>query len=210
MRAIWHGEQHLIFFVAPFGLQKKLFGKTFWNKVVKKRRCERSYWRVPRCNPLKDKDIVSYRSSSPPCRRFRRVMAVYDGALASSPPCRRFRSPWPPGRGRRHRSPPCRRFRRLWRNRGELARVLRRVGGLEVPAQSSACTNDVLRRVGGLEGPHAARGDAHPVLRRVGGLEESKDWIITDESVLRRVGGLEGVGGITCESSAIDEETEAR
>ena len=28
--------------------------------------------------------------------------------------------------------------------------------------------------------------------------------------VLRRVGGLEGVGGITCESSAIDEETEAR
>ena len=28
--------------------------------------------------------------------------------------------------------------------------------------------------------------------------------------VVRRVGGLEGVGGITCESSAIDEETEAR
>ena len=31
---------------------------------------------VPRCNPLKDKDIVSYRSSCPPCRRFRRLPAT--------------------------------------------------------------------------------------------------------------------------------------
>ena len=65
---------------------------------------------VPRCNPLKDKDIVSYRSSCPPCRRFRSFPCISDLRIC----------------------------------------------------------------------------------------------------VVRRVGGLEGVGGITCESSAIDEETEAR
>ena len=130
MRAIWHGEQHLIFFVASFWLQKKLFGKTFWNKVVKKKRCGRSYWRVPICNPLKDKDIVSYRSSCPPCR------------------------------------------------------------GLEDRLPDCAPDNGVVRRVGGLED---LEKDARAPL-----------------IVVRRVGGLEGVGGITCESSAIDEETEAR
>ena len=112
MRAIWHGEQHLIFFVASFWLQKKLFGKTFWNKVVKKRRCERSYWRVPRCNPLKDKDIVSYRSSCPPCRRFRSHRSKGRGARCRCPPCRRFRS-WAVNTRRvAMRCPPCRRFRR--------------------------------------------------------------------------------------------------
>ena len=115
MRAIWHGEQHLIFFVAPFGLQKKLFGKTFWNKVVKKRRCERSYWRVPRCNPLKDKDIVSYRSSSPPCRRFRSNLKRANEVVRSSPPCRRFRRTSCRSGWRSSRSPPCRRFRRVKR-----------------------------------------------------------------------------------------------
>ena len=85
---------------------------------------------VPRCNPLKDKDIVSYRSSCPPCRRFRR------------------------------------------QNDAKLHRfaVVRRVGGLEVVVRVELAV----------------------------------------DVVVRRVGGLEGVGGITCESSAIDEETEAR
>ena len=48
------------------------------------------------------------------------------------------------------------------------------------------------------------------VLRRVGGLEVTQKIYDAGGTVLRRVGGLEGVGGITCESSAIDEETEAR
>ena len=115
MRAIWHGEQHLIFFVASFWLQKKLFGKTFWNKVVKKRRCERSYWRVPRCNPLKDKDIVSYRSSCPPCRRFRSHRSNGRGARCRCPPCRRFRRFSIKSKGDRCGCPPCRRFRRCRR-----------------------------------------------------------------------------------------------
>ena len=100
-----------LFFVASFWLQKKLFGKTFWNKVVKKKRCGRSYWRVPRCNPLKDKDIVSYRSSCPPCRRFRREG---EGIYISSnccPPCRRFRRDRAPNTPEGVRCPPCRRFR---------------------------------------------------------------------------------------------------
>ena len=113
MRAIWHGEQHLIFFVASFWLQKKLFGKTFWNKVVKKRRCGRSYWRVPICNPLKDKDIVSYRSSCPPCRRFRRPLTAPVSVWCGCPPCRRFRSPRRAHCPCRKSCPPCRRFRRM-------------------------------------------------------------------------------------------------
>ena len=48
------------------------------------------------------------------------------------------------------------------------------------------------------------------VVRRVGGLEATVKIELTAVRVVRRVGGLEGVGGITCESSAIDEETEAR
>ena len=48
------------------------------------------------------------------------------------------------------------------------------------------------------------------VVRRVGGLEVWRPWGGLGRPVVRRVGGLEGVGGITCESSAIDEETEAR
>lgn len=68
----------------------------------------------------------------------------------------------------------------------------------------------VLRRVGGLEDECDTRGDAEQVLRRVGGLEVTQKIYDAGGTVLRRVGGLEGVGGITCESSAIDEETEAR
>ena len=48
------------------------------------------------------------------------------------------------------------------------------------------------------------------VVRRVGGLEVMEKALQGEPLVVRRVGGLEGVGGITCESSAIDEETEAR
>ena len=48
------------------------------------------------------------------------------------------------------------------------------------------------------------------VVRRVGGLEVVVRVELAVDVVVRRVGGLEGVGGITCESSAIDEETEAR
>ena len=48
------------------------------------------------------------------------------------------------------------------------------------------------------------------VVRRVGGLEDLEKDARAPLIVVRRVGGLEGVGGITCESSAIDEETEAR
>ena len=55
----------------PFGFIKILFGKIFWNKVVKKRRKKRSYWRASRCNPLKDKDVVFQNSGYPPCRRLR-------------------------------------------------------------------------------------------------------------------------------------------
>ena len=101
-----------LFFVASFWLQKKLFGKTFWNKVVKKKRCGRSYWRVPRCNPLKDKDIVSYRTRCPPCRRFRRRAQHSTPLLCSCPPCRRFRRLCPFHRNHSECCPPCRRFRR--------------------------------------------------------------------------------------------------
>ena len=48
------------------------------------------------------------------------------------------------------------------------------------------------------------------VVRRVGGLQAPEIRLSATVGVVRRVGGLEGVGGITCESSAIDEETEAR
>ena len=68
----------------------------------------------------------------------------------------------------------------------------------------------VVRRVGGLEeAVHAGRSFSE-VVRRVGGLEVILPIKQSDPPVVRRVGGLEGVGGITCESSAIDEETEAR
>ena len=68
----------------------------------------------------------------------------------------------------------------------------------------------VVRRVGGLEDTKRSQGRARCVVRRVGGLEATVKIELTAVRVVRRVGGLEGVGGITCESSAIDEETEAR
>ena len=68
----------------------------------------------------------------------------------------------------------------------------------------------VVRRVGGLEGPNDAKLHRFAVVRRVGGLEVVVRVELAVDVVVRRVGGLEGVGGITCESSAIDEETEAR
>ena len=145
MRAIWHGEQHLIFFVASFWLQKKLFGKTFWNKVVKKKRCGRSYWRC--------QDVI------------------------------------------------------IWKI---IALVVRRVGGLEVTDSYTDSDSDVVRRVGGLEVVDTSEVRVQDVVRRVGGLEAFPCISDLRICVVRRVGGLEGVGGITCESSAIDEETEAR
>ena len=48
------------------------------------------------------------------------------------------------------------------------------------------------------------------VVRRVGGLEEYIHPDVYAQIDVRRVGGLEGVGGYHSESSAIDEETEAR
>lgn len=68
----------------------------------------------------------------------------------------------------------------------------------------------VVRRVGGLEVLSARLRRLPEVVRRVGGLEVLVLLIWLSLPVVRRVGGLEGVGGITCESSAIDEETEAR
>ncbi len=68
----------------------------------------------------------------------------------------------------------------------------------------------VVRRVGGLEDGTDGRAEPATVVRRVGGLEVLVLLIWLSLPVVRRVGGLEGVGGITCESSAIDEETEAR
>ncbi len=68
----------------------------------------------------------------------------------------------------------------------------------------------VVRRVGGLEAPEIRLSATVGVVRRVGGLEVLVLLIWLSLPVVRRVGGLEGVGGITCESSAIDEETEAR
>ena len=68
----------------------------------------------------------------------------------------------------------------------------------------------VVRRVGGLEVEKDWCSHRIPVVRRVGGLEVVVRVELAVDVVVRRVGGLEGVGGITCESSAIDEETEAR
>lgn len=68
----------------------------------------------------------------------------------------------------------------------------------------------VVRRVGGLEAQTHTRVCGEQVVRRVGGLEDLEKDARAPLIVVRRVGGLEGVGGITCESSAIDEETEAR
>ena len=68
----------------------------------------------------------------------------------------------------------------------------------------------VIRRVGGLEEPRERNLALEVVIRRVGGLEVTSGPARIPAAVIRRVGGLEGVGGITCESSAIDEETEAR
>ena len=87
---------------------------------------------MPRCNPLKDKDIVSYRSSCPPCRRFRSSGADFHaahhvvrrvGGLEARPP--------------RRRRPQA---------------VVRRVGGLEDYGASCPDQPKVVRRVGGLEG----------------------------------------------------------
>lgn len=125
---------------------------------------------VPRCNPLKDKDIVSYRSSCPPCRRFRSNRHIFHGDGS----------------------------------------VVRRVGGLEVSRWKVPHHHIVVRRVGGLEAPEIRLSATVGVVRRVGGLEVLVLLIWLSLPVVRRVGGLEGVGGITCESSAIDEETEAR
>lgn len=71
--------------------------------------------------------------------------------------------------------------------------VVRRVGGLEVPAGFTWQSYVVVRRVGGLEGadtPHAA---THYVVRRVGGLEVQKLFSGGGKGVVRRVGGLEGL-----------------
>ena len=68
----------------------------------------------------------------------------------------------------------------------------------------------VVRRVGGLEAECKVKDIYERVVRRVGGLEVVVRVELAVDVVVRRVGGLEGVGGITCESSAIDEETEAR
>lgn len=68
----------------------------------------------------------------------------------------------------------------------------------------------VVRRVGGLEVMKFRSSSCFTVVRRVGGLEDLEKDARAPLIVVRRVGGLEGVGGITCESSAIDEETEAR
>ena len=68
----------------------------------------------------------------------------------------------------------------------------------------------VVRRVGGLEDTRRTCRQGHQVVRRVGGLEDLEKDARAPLIGVRRVGGLEGVGGITCESSAIDEETEAR
>ena len=91
-----------------------------------------------------------------------------------------------------------------------IALVVRRVGGLEVLRCFQFLQRRVVRRVGGLEDLGESIRNAIIVVRRVGGLEAFPCISDLRICVVRRVGGLEGVGGITCESSAIDEETEAR
>ena len=49
----------------------------------------------------------------------------------------------------------------------------------------------VIRRVGGLEVPMLPKGSAQYVIRRVGGLEERRSRLRQTPSVIRRVGGLE-------------------
>ena len=159
-----------LFFVASFWLQKKLFGKTFWNKVVKKKRCGRSYWRCQDVILCKIK-ILS---------RIALVVRRVGGLEVLSARLRR------------------------------LPEVVRRVGGLEVYGLPGVDDGLVVRRVGGLEAPEIRLSATVGVVRRVGGLEVLVLLIWLSLPVVRRVGGLEGVGGITCESSAIDEETEAR
>ena len=68
----------------------------------------------------------------------------------------------------------------------------------------------VVRRVGGLEGSSTPTGASARDVRRVGGLEVRPRRAASPCADVRRVGGLEGVGGYHSESSAIDEETEAR
>ena len=96
----------------PFGFIKILFGKIFWNKVVKKRRKKRSYWRASRCNPLKDKDVVFQNSGYPPCRRLRRIMPPTIEPTPRYPPCRRLRRNGSISVSLICSYPPCRRLRR--------------------------------------------------------------------------------------------------
>ena len=59
-----------------------------------------------------------------------------------------------------------------------LRTVIRRVGGLEVPALAVHTYKGVIRRVGGLEGAAVAAGLPAEVIRRVGGLEVIKsEWL---------------------------------
>ena len=51
------------------------------------------------------------------------------------------------------------------------AKVIRRVGGLEVLAVTNTRHLLVIRRVGGLEDKDDDRSNSSPVIRRVGGLE---------------------------------------
>ena len=101
----------LSFLMLPFGFIKILFGKIFWNKVVKKRRKKRSYWRASRCNPLKDKDVVFQNSGYPPCRRLRRLPEPLPPWASCYPPCRRLRRDVAGSAGGTKRYPPCRRLR---------------------------------------------------------------------------------------------------
>lgn len=54
--------------------------------------------------------------------------------------------------------------------------VIRRVGGLEVPAHHAAHQVPVIRRVGGLEEIVCTSSGKDEVIRRVGGLEVISFW----------------------------------
>ena len=55
----------------------------------------------------------------------------------------------------------------------QIAKVIRRVGGLEAVARRVFSVVSVIRRVGGLEGIAGDRAVVRKVIRRVGGLEVS-------------------------------------
>ena len=126
-----------LFFVASFWLQKKLFGKTFWNKVVKKKRCGRSYWR---CQDVILWKIKILSRIALVVRRVGGLEVLVVWRLQDRSVVRRVGG-----------------LEVLSARLRRLPEVVRRVGGLEVYGLPGVDDGLVVRRVGGLEGGHERR-----------------------------------------------------